>query len=322
MTTRKRIRTTFVQAGGGGGAPPTVGNVAIGPDFGEGAGSDGVTARVGAHLTMPTLALEAQKTVGVHLTMPTLSMVTQKTVGAHLSGTALGAPFWQSESHAAAVNAVSVVVSKPTGTVAGDLLVAFGGATDSVGNFNVLIPTGWTEIRLDTLDINEDTSVTNTSLRSMYRVTDGTEGATFTFTTNGTELNPADHITVEIHRINGQHATTPIDANTGATLLASSLDPDPSAPAITTIATNCLVFAVLFHSHLALTQTHSPPASHVERTDFEATDATIFASTTATRIFAATGSQAAVEFNCTETVATDAIMQRIAIAPGTLTLAV
>lgn len=154
-------------------------------------------------------------------------------------------------------------------------------------------------------------------LWAMSSVTD-TEPSSYTFTFTAS----ADQATAEIHRIIGTDYAQPINVSAGATGLATGLDPDPSAPAVTTTVTNTLIFAWLFHSHLLLTQSHTAPASHEERTDLESNVlGTIYGSTSATRIFAATGSQAAVEFNCTETVATDFITQRIAIAPGPVLIA-
>ena len=127
--------------------------------------------------------------------------------------------------------------------------------------------------------------------------------------------------TCEVHRLNGVSKTVPINVSAVATLAASALDPDPDAPSVTTTVVNTLVFAHVYHDHLALTQTHGWPAGHLERTDFESNvSAVLVSSTSATRVFAATGATGSLAANCTETVATDAIMRRVAVAPGPVNL--
>lgn len=273
---------------------------------------------VGVDLDLDSLAIENNKSIGVQLTLPNLVIENTKSVGVHLSGTALGAPNWQSQTNTATqTDATEVVVNKPADVVAGDLLIAFIGVSAPAVPVAVNTPSGWTLIRTDNITIAGG-GAAEAQVRSFYRIADGTEGSTFTFTFTAT----ASEIGTQVHRINGTHATVPIDANAGDTLLATALDPDPSAPAVTSVASNCLILAYLFHSHLALAHTHTPPANHTERLDNTGGGGTTrWAHTMADRVFATAGSHAAVEFNCTETAATDAIMQRISIAPGTLTLA-
>jgi hypothetical protein len=81
------------------------------------------------------------------------------------------------------------------------------------------------------------------------------------------------------------------------------------------------VIAFLFHDHAALSQSHTAPASHVERTDFESATTVIKGSTSDTRVFAAIGATGTATHDCTETVATDGIMQRVAVAAGDLVIA-
>ncbi len=82
-----------------------------------------------------------------------------------------------------------------------------------------------------------------------------------------------------------------------------------------------MVFAFLFHQHLTLSQTHTPPASHVETTDFQSTvGGTRWGSTTSWRVFAAAAATGTATVDCTETVATDWLSIRVAIAPGELIL--
>lgn len=272
------------------------------------------TKNVGVAADLTTLALDNEKSVGVALDVTNLALDNTKSVGVALAGSVVSAPFWQSvaTSRGSDGELSSITCNKPSGLAVGDLMLAFVGINDITTAANINTPSGWTLIRTDTQ--------TNLEARSFWKIADSSDVAAsnFTFTFSAAQ----DNHTCEIHRIQGAHATTPIDANSGASLADSALDPDPSAPAVTTVANNCLVFAFLFHDHLLLNQTHTPPASHVERTDFEDDNSItgVVSSTSATRVFATPGSQAAVEFNCTESVATDAVMQRISIAPGTISL--
>lgn len=223
--------------------------------------------------------------------------------------TLTGAPIWQnttSNTHAGGGSGVPITANKPAGTVEGNLLVALWGGLNGLGAADVTPPAGWTPIA--------SAGVGATPISKSYWLKAGaSEPASYTFTCIG----GINSMTLEIHRIVGQHATTPIDTSTTGVVLAAGLDPDPSAPAITTGFANCMVFAWLLHDHLALTQTHTEPASHLERTDIEANDLTLkLSSTSATRTFATAGLQAAVEFDCTETVATNGSMQRISIRGG------
>lgn len=262
-------------------------------------------------ISIPNLGLSTDISQTQAIRNPNLGLSMAVSQTQTLGGKILGAPFWQSVGTKAnnAAGSTSIIIPKPSGLVVGDLMLAFIGTSKAATDATVNTPTGWALVRATGLG-----GVTQVLVRSFWKIADSADVAasdfTFTFTAS------ADNSTGEIHRINAAHATTPIDASNGATLAASAADPDPSAPAVTTVAANCLVFAFLFHSHAALTQSHTPPASHVERTDFQNSNTIIFGSTSATRTFASPGLQAAVEFNCTETVATDAVMQRVSIAPG------
>ncbi len=306
MSNRSRIRSTFVQAGGGGGAPPTTANLEWGPDFGE--SSDNNTFTVGVDLTMPALALENNKSVGVQLTMPSLAMESTKSVGVHLSGTALGAPLWQAVATANGTTdtETDIVCNKPGTPQVGDLLLAFAGAEGP--GLTISPPAGWTLVR------NEISG--NFKSGVWYRIADGTEGATFTFTYN---VN-AGRTTLEIHLIRAVDQSTPINASGGSSASVT----DPVVTSVTTTNINCLVFYFVYHDHLATSATHTAPASNTERTDFEGTElvgTALCGSTSGTRIFAATGATGTATVNCTEVVATTAVYHRIAIAPGAITLA-
>lgn len=99
----------------------------------------------------------------------------------------------------AALGSASIVPAKPTGTVAGDLLIAHG--TDNTG----ATMTGDAAFTLHPNSFGG-------GHRLWYRVADGTEGSTFTFTRGST----AGAAVVTIVRLTGANTTTPIEAIAGA----------------------------------------------------------------------------------------------------------
>lgn len=359
MSTRGRTWAQTVTPLGGGGSIPTFGNVVWGPDFGEGAGSDGTTlpvlsvvdlqalglvgnigvvstvdlqALAAAYSTLPVvatadlntlaisggptvvdtvdlehLALNGGVSVASAIDLEALGLAGGTSISTAIDGTALGAPFWQ--SFASANGAAAVL--KPSGTIEGDLLIAHCGVVTTAGAV-WSAPVGWTLIR-------EATAVGATSLTAatFYKIAGGSEPASYTFTATGGGTT----IVKEIHRFNAHDATTPINVSAIATLLAAALDPDPDSPSVTTTVVNCLVVSFLLHDHLALTQSHTPAATHIERSDFEHNNlGVIIGANMQHRVFAAAGATGTETHNCTETVATNAVMTRIAIAPGTLDL--
>lgn len=299
---------------GGGGAAPTV-------SWTPGDSNDPIT--IAMHLDMPLVGVNIAKTMGMSFANPSNAAVyNSHGCGCHLSGTALGAPFWQSVGTYASpsANTTSIVVPAPSGIQVGDLLLAFVGqitlSAGAVPNFTP--PSGWASV----VKVNVAGAATRPTGQCFWIKATSTEVAASTFTfTSDVSSSPA---TGEVHRVNGTHATTPINASNTATLLATALVPDPVSPSVTTTEVNCLVFAWLFHDHLALTQTHTAPTSHAELTDFEGIGtgaAQRTASTADARVFAAAGATGTATHDCTETVATDAVMIRVAIAPGTVVLA-
>lgn len=232
-----------------------------------------------------------------------------------LTGTVTGAPFWQSVATRALTAAGTLItIDAPIGTVQGDLMLAWlGAAASGVTNPTVSAPAGWTPI----LATNLNDAAVRYHGATFWKIATSSEPASYDFTV----AVSASQGTGEIHRINGTDATTPINVSATAILAAAGLDPDPDAPSVTTTVTNCMVFAFLLHAHLTLPQTHTPGASNAERTDFESTvTGTSLGSSSQTRVFAAAAATGTVAFDCTETVATGAIMQRIAIAPGPLAI--
>lgn len=306
MPPTRRIRSGEQPAGAGGGGPGTTPTISWGPDFGESNGADGVTRRVGVQLTMPSLAAEYNKSVGVAPRLTALEAIyNAKSVGVHLSGTALGAPFWQAVETANPGGGSSITVNVPAGKQSQDLLLAFISTQGTLSVPTVNTPSGWTA------SATAVQGVTN-RISTFWKISDGTE-VSQAFTLSAA----ADIVAGEIHLIRGVDQTTPINITASGNASVT----DPVVPSVTTTEVNCLVFYAVCHNHGALTQSHTPPASNTERTDFESVNVTRLGETSGTRIFAASGSTGTATVDCNQTLASAAAYVRIAVAPGTITLA-
>lgn len=119
----------------------------------------------------------------------------------------------------------------------------------------------------------------------------------------------------------GTYIVDAINARTNSALASSALVTDPVSPSVTTTTGNCLVLAALAHYHAAFNNSHTPPSSHVEVSDFETSGISFLSATTDFKVYAPAAATGTATHDCTETVATDAVMHRVAIAPGTTTIA-
>lgn len=305
MVTRRRIQSKSTPSGGGG-VSPSAGNVAWGPDFGETAGNDGVTHRPAVSQTFPALAVANTQGVGVHQTGDlALGFQGTKSPAVHQSATVLGAPFWQSEAHNGTSGATTagLLINKPTGTAAGDIMVAFIG----VGYLtltSITPPSGWTLI--------DSQLLVSPDMYAYYKVAGASEPASYTWSTTGTTLVMSGGI----HRIIGQHATTPI--NVSAKAAASAIS--PVAPTVTTTATNCLVLIASVQTP-ATTATYTAPANWDERWDVAGGALLAACSAADTRVFAAAAATGAQTITSTSALAAQYSAMTVAIAPGVLTLA-
>lgn len=229
----------------------------------------------------------------------------------------LGTPQWQSVTTTAlSAAAASITVNKPTGTVSGDLLLASICTANpvAIGQSTVATPAGWTLVN----SVGLNGTVAALALYTFRRVANGTEGATFVFTFGGPAT--ASQATAEVHRLTGINTTTPIDNSATATLVATALVTNPVSPTVTTGQVNTLVFCFLNHYHATLANSHTPPTSHTEVTDFESTNTVKDSSTSDLLVFAAAGATGTATHTCTETASTDAVMQRVAVAPGNISI--
>lgn len=265
------------------------------------------TRQLGEGLSM-VLGLDGERTLGHNATFPALSVDGTRQEGVHVLAEVLGAPFWQAVTTAQATTN-NVTVSCPSSLAVGDLLLAFVGAIGTVVTNISADDAGWNNSPPDFL------SQSAIGANWFYHLVTGSEPGTFSFTAADTVATT--RMTAEIHHIKGVDGTTPID---GVTATSSAAQADPIAPTITPSVANCLVFANVIHDHAALSQSHTPAAGHVERTDHQSVTPIFIGSCSITKVFpaAATGT---VTFDCSETVPTPQISHRIAIRPGTQVIA-
>ncbi len=295
----------------------TVLNVGVTPDLDDvSLSSDGkVNVGVLATLTDVSPTYEPIINVGVNVDLTAVDFSsTTNNVGANIYGEILGAPFWQDVATQTRNNAGDLVVTSGTNIPMqeNDLLVAFACANAPAGVGDVTPPApGWTEFV---------TSPTIGTLRARawYHTVTAAEGTTETYTFTATSASVTG-ATLEVHQIRGGTPAAGGSENNSATLASSALDPDPDGPSVTPSEANSLIIAWLGHDHLALNQTHTPLTSWSERTDFQAGTGVFVSSCSQSRVRPA-GATGTLAFNCTETVATDAVMITATIEPVTFVL--
>lgn len=135
-------------------------------------------------------------------------------------------------ANSAGFGSADVVISKPSGTVSGDLLVALISIRDYT---SITPPAGWTLI---------GSVVTNplTTDAAYWKAAGGSEPSTYTWSIT---VSTSDRACGAILRITEADTTTPINAQASASYTGDS-DTDQS-PAVTTTAANCLI--LLTHSN-------------------------------------------------------------------------
>lgn len=149
-------------------------------------------------------------------------------------------------------NTTGLVVTKPTGTVDGDVLFCFWISRANHSDGQMTLPSGWTQTSFD--------GGQNPSIKTAYKVA-SSEGADYTFTTNVARLQGA-----WIGRFSGVDTTTPTDGTTVNTN-AVTLVTDLTISAITTNtngAFTCFAFGTPYGSSYDLT----PPSGFTEMEDY------------------------------------------------------
>lgn len=212
------------------------------------------------------------------------------TRGSGVTSSGLPAPSFRSAASTVAAAGASVVVTKPTGTADGDVMVACGVITGTSANTQTIVPpAGWTE-RVGPTDNGTD--------RRLYLWTreSASDGADYTFTRTG-----ASAARVTILSISGGDYDT-VTSGTNASGTSHTI------PSVTTSTANCLVVAFVGAGGGATSQT--PPTSYTERSDDAAT--TFIASSSLA--YAAAGATGAV--TATTGGASASLVAHVSLKPG------
>src|SRR5688572_7280706 len=139
-------------------------------------------------------------------------------------------------------------VAKPSGTVAGNLLVAVVNFEKGSDVTTLTPPSGWTLIRRD----NQGNKV---GMATFYKVAGASEGTSYAWTLNG-----APKWAAGIARFSGVNTGTPINASDGSVLNTGN----PTAPSVNTTVADTLVLVYYTNKKNA---TYVPATGTTERWD-------------------------------------------------------
>lgn len=152
-------------------------------------------------------------------------------------------------------SATTAVVTKPAGTIAGDLLICWVNTDPDADPANLTPPSGWTQA-------GSTSTVAGVGVSKVFtRTAGGAEGSTYTF---GSDVNTSGVWIMAA--ITGQDTTTPV--NVGPTFASSTTAGQSSqtAPSLTTTLPNCLLLCT-WSSGSSSTASYTPPAGFVELQD-------------------------------------------------------
>jgi RHS repeat-associated protein len=189
----------------------------------------------------------------------------------------------------------SAAVSKPTGTLAGDLLVV-GLAFEKGSDVAIQAPSGWTLIRRT----NQSSNVGYASYR---KLAGASEPTSYSFT-----LTNSPKWSIGSCAIAGANATTPIDVHADA----SGSSGNPSAPSVTTTGPSRLLLAVYANKKAATFSNYTAPAA--ERWDAPNVPGGLPSNALASYTQATAGASGAKSATASE--AAEWVAQQVAIAPG------
>jgi len=214
------------------------------------------------------------------------------TRGSGVTSSGLPAPSFRSAASTAAAAGASVVVTKPTGTVDADIMVACGVIVGTSANTQTIVAPGgaaWT-LRVGPIDNGTD--------RRLYLWTRvaSSEGADYTFTRTGAS---AARVTI-LSFSGGAYDTATSGTNASGT--------SHTIPSVTTTVANCLAVEFVGAGSGATSQT--PPTSYTERSDDAAT---IFIAS-ASLAYAAAGATGAV--TATTGGASASLVAHVSLKPG------
>lgn len=191
----------------------------------------------------------------------------------------------------------NVVITKPTGTAEGDLLLAIIGGRTATAAAD---PGDWTDVGSQ---LQGDSGASFSAV--FYKIAGASEGTDYTFvvTDAGDNRN-----TGAILRISGHDPTTPINVQTADT----SQTTDPSCPTATTTVADCLI--VLSAAHVQGSDDDlTIPGSTTERFDVNSGSSIGSSNEGASTSKASAGATGA--FQWTGTLGTEAVTRTIAVAP-------
>lgn len=149
-------------------------------------------------------------------------------------------------------NGTSITITKPTGTVSGDLLLGF--VAHDGGSGAITDPTGWTELH------NLGSSGAKVKCQIAWLIAGGSEPADYTWSKSG----GGETWCGKIFRISGHDGGTPIDTSAetqdaGTTTI--------TCPTVTTGRDDCLVFMSFGQDDTGVPYTH--PGGTTEVADFD-----------------------------------------------------
>ena len=224
----------------------------------------------------------------LHDTVPDQPSTSYTDIGANASG----AVTYESVA-TAAINSTSIVVTKPTGTADGDLLVAFVSGEDDAGVLSP--PGGWTQIfQID----NPGNFVSG----AWFRMASG-EPASFTFTSTVSHAMNAG-----VLRYSGADAANPIDVSAAVAAFGN-----PTAPSVTTTVADTVVLRVGTLENATVSDIDYP-AGTTGRVEFDVASGQVTG--VADTLQASAGATGTAAFTGT---ADDYVAATIAIAPGAST---
>jgi alpha-tubulin suppressor-like RCC1 family protein len=132
-----------------------------------------------------------------------------------------------------AAGATTVVVTKPTGTVQNDVMVAVIGVNQNAATVTLTAPSGWNLI-------NANNSTTVLYSATYYKVATASEGSNYTWTINVAGTPTAKKAVGVISSYSGVNTTTPIHVN-GSQANASGTT--MTSPSVTTTVANTVIVA-------------------------------------------------------------------------------
>lgn len=194
----------------------------------------------------------------------------------------MSAPLLQSgEQRSTYNNVTSVVVNKPAGVAVGDLLLVEISDNNATAGWS---SPGWTA------------GPSFDRIFSFWRIADGSEGASFTFTFSGSGRVGA----MICHRITGAHQTAPIDVSSGVVVASGAANPI-SLPSITTTGPDRLLLAVFYSKTATVGTSFSTPTGMAAAYAYQAASSAFGQASAFTESFATAGATGVRDSNSSAT---------------------